>query len=99
MADIGAGDGAHAVAVARFMGRDGEVLATDIDPGRRQAIAARASRAQVNVRVMAGATDGTNLPDGCCDAIYMRTILQHVANRPAFARDVVRVESSRAREV
>ena len=90
VADIGAGDGSHAVAVARFMGRDGEVLATDIDPGRRQAIADRASRAQVNVRVMAGATDGTNLPDGCCDAIYMRTMLHHVANPPAFARDVVR---------
>ncbi len=54
VADIGAGDGSLAVAVARFTGRDGEVLATDIDPGRRQAIADRASRAQVNVRVMAG---------------------------------------------
>jgi len=26
---------------------------------------------------MADATDGTNLPDGCCDAIYLRTMLQH----------------------
>ena len=39
---------------------------------------------------MAGAMDGTNLPDGCCDAIYLRTMLHDVANRPAFARDVVR---------
>jgi len=90
VADIGAGDGSHAVAVARFIGRDGDVLATEIDPGRRQAIAERASRAQVNVRVMAGATDRTNLPDGCCDAIYMRTMLHHIANTPAFAGDVVR---------
>lgn len=90
VADIGAGDGSHAVAVARFVGPDGEVLATDIDPGRRQAIADRASRAHDNVRVIAGATDRTNLPNGCCDAIYMRTMMHHVANPPAFAGDVVR---------
>jgi ubiquinone/menaquinone biosynthesis C-methylase UbiE len=90
VADIGAGDGAHAVAIARLIGPDGEVLATDIDPDQRRAIADRAARAGVKVRVQAGTPDATGLADRCCAAIYMRTMFHHVANPPAFARDVVR---------
>jgi SAM-dependent methyltransferase len=90
VADIGAGDGSHAVAIARLVGPDGEVLATDLDAGRRRAIADRASHARVNVRVLEGAAEATNLPDGCCDAIYMRTMLHHVDDPFTFARDVAR---------
>ena len=50
--------------------------------------AARAHAA--NVRVVEAASDRTNLPDRCCRAIYMRTMLHHVNDRAAFARDVVR---------
>lgn len=91
VADIGAGDGAHAVAVARLVGQGGEVLATDLDPDRRRAIADRAAREDSsNLRVIEAAEDTTNLPDGCCQAIYMRTMLHHVADPATYARDVVR---------
>jgi SAM-dependent methyltransferase len=90
VADIGAGDGAHAVAVAQIVGPDGEVLATDIDPERRRAIAARAGRSGGNVRVLEGAAERTNLADRCCAAIYMRMMFHHVADRAAFAQDVAR---------
>jgi SAM-dependent methyltransferase len=91
VADIGAGDGAHAVAVARLIGPGGEVLATDIDPDRRRAVANRASRTQApNVRVLEASGDTTNLADGCCHAIYMRTMFHHVANPAAYAKDVAR---------
>jgi len=91
VADIGAGDGSHAVAVATIVGGRGEVLATDLDAGRRRAIVDRAARAHAaNVRVIAGAPDRTNLSDHCCDAIYMRTMFHHVTDPAAFARDVVR---------
>ena len=91
VADIGAGDGSHAVAVARLLGTRGEVLATELDPNRRRAIADTADRAHVtNVRVVEAAADATNLSDRCCRAIYMRTMLHHVTDRAAFARDVVR---------
>ena len=90
VADIGAGDGSLAVAVARFMGRDGEVLATDHPASRPSPRDRRPRHVRKSTwRVMAGATSGTNLPDGCCDAIHMRTMLHHVANPHAFARDVV----------
>ena len=82
--DIGAGDGSHAVAVARLVGPGGEVLATDLDPDRRRAIADRAAREHSsNVRVIEAARDTTNLPDGCCQAIYMRTMFHHLADPTA----------------
>ena len=91
VADIGAGDGSHAVAMATIVGGHGEVLATDLDAGRRRAIVDRAARVHTaNVRVIEGAPDRTNLSDHCCDAIYMRTMFHHVADPAAFARDVVR---------
>jgi len=91
VADLGAGDGSHAVAVAKLLGARGEVLATELDPNRRRAIADTAARAQAaNVRVVEAAANATNLPDHCCRAIYMRTMLHHVNDRGAFARDVVR---------
>ena len=91
VADIGAGDGSHAVAVAKLLGERGEVFATELDPERRRALADTAARAQAaNVRVVEAATSSTNLPDHCCRAIYMRTMLHHVTDRAGFARDVVR---------
>jgi SAM-dependent methyltransferase len=90
VADIGAGDGSHAVAVAKILGARGEVLATELDPARRRAIADTAAREAANVRVVEGQPAATNLPDRCCRAIYMRTMLHHVTDRAVFARDVVR---------
>src|SRR5262245_49862339 len=52
VADLGAGDGSHAVAVAKLLGTRGEVLATELDPNRCRAIADTAARAHAaNVRV------------------------------------------------
>ena len=77
--------------MATIVGGRGEVLATDLDAGRRRAIVDRAARAHAaNVRVIEGAPDRTNLSDHCCDAIYMRTMFHHVTDPAAFARDVVR---------
>jgi SAM-dependent methyltransferase len=91
VADIGAGDGALAIAIARLVGQGGEVLATELDPDRRRAIADRAAREHSsNLRVIEAARDTTNLPDGCCQAIYMRTMLHHVADPIGYAKDVVR---------
>src|SRR5262245_49695836 len=56
VADIGAGDGSHAVALAKLLGARGEVLATELDPDRRRAIADTVARAHAaNVRVVEAA--------------------------------------------
>ena len=91
VADIGAGDGSHALAVAGILGASGEVFATELDVDRRRALADTVAGARAaNVHVVQAAPDATNLADRCCRAIYMRTMLHHVSDRAAFARDVVR---------
>src|SRR5687768_13894646 len=63
IADIGAGSGALAVAMASFVGRTGQVYATELVPERRAAIERRVSRASIrNVHAVAAAEDATQLP-------------------------------------
>jgi ubiquinone/menaquinone biosynthesis C-methylase UbiE len=89
VADIGAGDGALAIEMARVVGANGLVYASDISAERRQDIAARARRERIaQVRVVEGLVDATNLPEACCDAIYMRAVFHHIQDRRAFARSI-----------
>jgi ubiquinone/menaquinone biosynthesis C-methylase UbiE len=89
IADIGAGDGALAIEMARVVGANGLVYASDISAERQQDIAARASREHfAHVRVVKGLVDATNLPEECCDAIYMRAVFHHIQDRRAFARSI-----------
>jgi SAM-dependent methyltransferase len=91
IADIGAGSGALAVAMASFVDSTGQVYATELVPERRAAIERRVSRASVgNVQVVAAAEAETRLPERCCDAVYMRAVFHHIADRSTFAADVAR---------
>jgi hypothetical protein len=63
VADIGAGDGSHAVAMATIVGGRGEVFATYLDAERRRAIVDRAAQAHAaNVRVITGRPTGPTSP-------------------------------------
>jgi ubiquinone/menaquinone biosynthesis C-methylase UbiE len=91
IADIGAGDGALAAAMAARVGPGGVVYATELSSDRRQAIAARVSMAGIpNVRIVEAAADATRLPDACCDAVYLRTVFHHIEDRQAFARSLAK---------
>lgn len=91
VADIGAGDGALAVEMAARVGPGGTVYATEIAADRRQAIAARvAAEGRHNVRIVEATASATQLPDDCCDAIYLRTVLHHVDDKRGFARALAR---------
>ncbi|MGE3886737.1 MAG: class I SAM-dependent methyltransferase [Vicinamibacterales bacterium] len=91
VADVGAGNGALAVEMARRVGEHGLVYATELSADRREAIAERVSRARLaNVRIVEARDQATGLPDACCDGLYLRTVLHHVADRPAFARALLR---------
>jgi SAM-dependent methyltransferase len=89
-ADIGAGDGALAVELARHVGSGGRAFATERTSEQRQRIAKRATRAGVALTVIEAADGATNLPDACCDAITMRMVLHHVGEPEPFARDLRR---------
>ncbi len=91
IADIGAGSGALAVAMASFVGSTGHVYATEVAPERRAAIEQRVSRASLgNVHAVAAGEASTQLPDSCCDAVYLRAVFHHIADRSTFAGDVAR---------
>jgi ubiquinone/menaquinone biosynthesis C-methylase UbiE len=91
IADVGAGDGTFAVALARRVGSSGQVYATEIDDERladiRQAItAARLS----NVTVIEGTVSSTNLPDACCEALFSRVVYHHLTDPAAINADLFR---------
>lgn len=83
VAEIGAGGGAIAVELARLLAPGGRVMATELDRALVETIARRARDAGVkNLAAVQAAERGTNLPDGCCDAIYMRRVY-HDLTEPA----------------
>ena len=89
IADIGAGQGEYAIALAPRVGPEGRVFATELDAGDRAAIedAARESGAsQVDVRP--AETDGTGLPAASCDGAYLRGVYHHLTEPDAFAEDL-----------
>lgn len=91
IADVGSGGGAMTVVIGRLMG-DGRVFATDVTEH-----ALRHTREYVvkeglkNVTVLEGAAASTNLPAGCCDAIFMRDVYHHIqsGSLEAFNKDLM----------
>ncbi|MEN8158559.1 MAG: methyltransferase domain-containing protein [Myxococcota bacterium] len=91
VADIGAGDGSFAVELAEAVGAEGRVYATEIEAEKREEIAATAAEAGVtNVEVREAKVDATNLPDGCCGAIWMRHVYHHLTDPGAVNAGVFR---------
>jgi ubiquinone/menaquinone biosynthesis C-methylase UbiE len=91
VADIGAGSGLLTVPVARAVGPTGRVYATDVNPQRLDELRKAAIDAALqNVVVLAGAGAGTNLPDACCDAVFMRNVYHHFSDPPAFNASLFR---------
>jgi ubiquinone/menaquinone biosynthesis C-methylase UbiE len=79
VADVGAGAGDFTVALARRVGPEGAIYATEISPAQLRAIrraVAHAGLAQVTV--VEATADDTGLPDACCDAILMRRVYHHL---------------------
>jgi ubiquinone/menaquinone biosynthesis C-methylase UbiE len=91
VADLGAGDGRFAFALAETVGPVGHVYATEISAERltemRRAIA---DRGLENVSVIEGATDRTHLPEGCCDAVFTRNVYHHLSDPAAINADIHR---------
>lgn len=91
VADLGAGRGGFAIALARRVGPDGQVHATEIDPRRLEQIRRAASEAGLaNVTVVEGAVSETNLPEACCDAVFSRAVYHHLSDRAAINADLFR---------
>ena len=91
VADVGAGSGEVTVEIARQLGAESRVYGTDINQDRLSEIRAAASKASLgNVTVLAGDLNRTNLPDGCCDALFVRNVYHHFADPPAMNASILR---------
>ena len=89
VADIGAGDGEYAIALAGIVGSDGRVYATELGAEDRAAIAEAAQEAGASVSVVEARVDGTGLPAESCDGVFLRTVYHHLTEPEAFTKDLL----------
>ncbi|HEY6267645.1 MAG TPA: methyltransferase domain-containing protein [Candidatus Acidoferrum sp.] len=91
VADIGAGDGAYAFAAVERVGRQGKVYATEIDAKKLAELREEVAKRKLgNVVVVESKEAETNLPAGCCDAIYLRRVYHHLTKPAEFDAGLVR---------
>ncbi len=85
VADVGAGSGYYTVRLSRSVGRDGQVYATDVQPGMIDLLRQRVERDRLsNVTVVQGAVDDPNLPADTFDMILMVDVYHELARPQAF---------------
>jgi ubiquinone/menaquinone biosynthesis C-methylase UbiE len=91
VADIGAGDGRYTWAAVEHIGASGKVFATEIDAEKLTALRAEVKKRNLqNVTVVESAGVDTNLPAGCCDAIFLRRVYHHLTKPAEFDAKLVR---------
>lgn len=106
VADIGAGEGYYTTRLAQRVGEDGRVLAQDIIPAVRDALAERVARKRLdNVSVKLGEPNDPKLPENSFDRIFMVHMYHEIEQpyeflwrmRPALRPDglVVVVDANR----
>lgn len=78
VAEIGAGSGSLTVAVARAVGPTGHVFSNEIAADRRATIRDAVTKAELaNVTIVESGPNDANLPEGCCDALFLRNVYHH----------------------
>jgi len=87
--EIGAGRGEMTVEMAKRLGQNGHVYSTEIDASRLADVREAVSREQlVNVTVIEAGDRATNLPDACCDAVFLRDVYHHLTNPDEIGRSL-----------
>jgi ubiquinone/menaquinone biosynthesis C-methylase UbiE len=90
-ADIGAGDGRYTFAAVERVGAAGKVYATEIDAKKLGELRDEVAKRKLgNVVVVESKEAETNLPAGCCDAIYLRRVYHHLTKPAEFDAGLVR---------
>jgi ubiquinone/menaquinone biosynthesis C-methylase UbiE len=87
VADIGAGSGYYTVRMARTVGPEGRVYATDIQVGMLSMIQRPARQAELqNIVPVLGAVDDPKLPPAALDLALMVDVYHELAEPQAFMR-------------
>ncbi|MEW1689250.1 class I SAM-dependent methyltransferase [Streptomyces sp. NPDC091265] len=81
--DVGAGTGAFSAAFADWFGV--RVLAVEPAPAMRALIPRTA-----DIEVLEGRAEALPVPDGCADAAWLGSVIHHIDDLPAAAREIRR---------
>ncbi|MBA3888142.1 MAG: methyltransferase domain-containing protein [Acidobacteria bacterium] len=83
--EIGAGDGAQTIEVARLVGRGGRVYTSELGEDRLKTLQSRVTASGLShITVVEGGPVRTNFPDAACDAAFMRNVYHHFADPAAM---------------
>lgn len=81
IAEIGAGEGQMSFFAALLVGAAGHVYITELNDQKIAYLKEKVQRDKLqNVTVLKADPVGTNLPDACCEAIFMRRVYHHFTN-------------------
>ncbi|PAU95720.1 hypothetical protein CK503_01275 [Aliifodinibius salipaludis] len=85
IADIGAGDGDQTLAIAKHLAAKGTIYSTELGADRLEELKEKVQNSNFdNISVLEGHPDKTNLPEQCCDAIFLRRVYHHITNPKTF---------------
>jgi ubiquinone/menaquinone biosynthesis C-methylase UbiE len=76
VAEIGAGNGELTSIAAERVGPSGKVYSTELDSDKLAILQALAAK-QTNITAVKASESATDLPEFCCDSIYMRLVYHH----------------------
>jgi len=89
VADVGAGSGYYTELLARAVGPEGKVYATDIQPGMVRLLEQRVqSRKLTQVQPILAPPDGTGLTAECCDVILMVDVYHELSSPQSTLRQI-----------
>jgi len=76
--EVGAGDGALTLLLAKTVGPSGRILSNELNRDRVRGVGEAAAAAGLhNVTPVQGSEAETNFPERCCDGIFMRDVYHH----------------------
>ena len=98
VAEIGAGGGELTMALAKHVGPNGRMFTSELGAERLAKLRSAVEKSGAsNVEVVEGRAAEANLPDGCCDAIFMRNVYHHFENPETMNASFVRALKPGAR--
>jgi predicted methyltransferase len=81
VAEIGAGGGELTIAIAKHVGTNGRVYTSELGAERLTKLRNAVEKSgAANVQVIDGHEAHANLPEGCCNAVFMRNVYHHFAD-------------------
>jgi ubiquinone/menaquinone biosynthesis C-methylase UbiE len=91
LAEIGAGDGQLTFAAAKTVGPTGRVYTTELDEEKLAGLKTTAHRRKLeNVTVIKADPVETNLPEGCCDGVFIRHVYHHFSQPDVTDASILR---------